>query len=151
MQQDVEKFFETNLLPKLDGGQRQLYEIRYAAAALLIACAKSDFEEDPDEEEAIVSILRQRFEVDDEVLDRLVEFADAHTGTMGLETFTGLVNKHYSEDHKLILMADLWKVAYADGRIDKYEDMFIYRVAELVNIERDKVLELKEVAGQQPA
>lgn len=143
MQQDVEKFFQSNLLPNEESGQRELYEIRYAAAALLIACAKADFEEDPDEEEAIVSILRQRFEVDDDVLDQLLAFADAHTGTMGLETFTGLVNKHYNNDHKLMLLGDLWKVAYADGRIDKYEDMFIYRVAELLDIPREEALGLK--------
>ena len=147
MQQDVEKFFETNLVPKVDSlGERQLYEVRYAAAALLIACAKSDFEEDPDEEEVIVDILRERFEVDDDLMDRLVEFADAHTGTMGLETFTGLVNKHYSDDHKMALMADLWKVALADGRIDKYEDMFVYRVAGLLEVSREQVQKLKEVA-----
>ncbi|MBL6691665.1 MAG: TerB family tellurite resistance protein [Pseudomonadales bacterium] len=147
MQQDVEKFFETNLLPS-QGGDRQLYEVRYAAAALLIACAKSDFEEDPDEEEVIVGILRDRFEVDEELLDRLVEFADAHTGTMGLETFTRLVNKHYTEGHKLMLIEDLWRVAFADGRIDKYEDMFIYRVAGMLDISREQVQSLKAVAGQ---
>jgi len=146
VQQDVEKFFETNLLPS-ESGDRQLYEIRHAAAALLIACAKSDFEEDPDEEEVIVGILRDRFEVGEELLDRLVKFADAHTGTMGLETFTGLVNKHYSGHHKLALIEDLWRVAYADGRIDKYEDLFIYRVAGLLGVSREQVQSLKEAAS----
>ena len=125
-----------------------MYEVRYAAAALLIACAKSDFEEDPDEEEVIVGILRDRFEVGEELLDRLVEFADAHTGAMGLETFTGLVNRHYSEAHKVMLIEDLWRVAFADGRIDKYEDLFIYRVAGMLDIAREQVQSLKELAAQ---
>ncbi len=148
MNKDVEAFFESNLLPQEGAyGERSLYEIRYAAAALLIACAKSDFEEDPDEEDVIVSILKTRFDIDEELLDQLIVFADAQTGTMSLESFTHLVNKHYSDEHKLVLVEDLWRVAFADGRIDRYEDIFINRVAGLINVSTDAVLQVKESAG----
>lgn len=128
---DIRRFFDDHLRPAPQA-ERKLNETRYAAAALMIACAKADFEEDPDEEEAILDILARTFNLDEPALDRLVKIADMDTDTGHVTEFTELVNEHYSADQKLALLADLWRVADADGRIDMYEEQFIRRVARLV-------------------
>ena len=142
---ELEDFFENRLVPGQGPyGEKQLFEIRYAAAALLIACAKSDYEEDPDEEEVIVDLLQAHFDVDEALLDELIGVADKMTGAASLEFFTDLVNKYYSEEYKRVLVEDLWRVAFADGRVDKYEDLFIGKVAGLIQVAPEQVLALKE-------
>ena len=141
---EVQDFFENRLVPGQGPyGEKQFYEIRYAAAALLIACSKSDFEEDPDEEEVIVQLLQDHFEVEEALLDELIVVADKMTSAASLEFFTDLVNKYYTEEYKRVLVEDLWRVAFADGRVDKYEDLFIGKVAGLIQIAPEQVLALK--------
>lgn len=140
---ELEDFFENRLIPGEGFTEKQLYEIRYAAAALLIACSKSDFEEDPDEEDVIVELLQKHFDVDEALLDELIGVADRMTSSASLEFFTDLVNKYYNQDAKLVLVEDLWRVAFADGRIDQYEDLFIGKVAGLISVDPEQVLALK--------
>jgi uncharacterized tellurite resistance protein B-like protein len=35
---------------------------------------------------------------------------------------------------KIALLESLWRVAFADGRLDKYEEQFIRRIAGLINL-----------------
>jgi len=42
----------------------------------------------------------------------------------------------------------LWKIAYADGRLDKYEDSLVLRISDLLYVNRAVVMRLKHEAGQ---
>jgi uncharacterized tellurite resistance protein B-like protein len=146
---ELQSFFEKHLKPqKGPYEEKQLYEIRYAAAALMIACAKSDFEEDPDEEEVIMEILKKTFEIEGSALDQLIVVADMDTNDNSLDRFAELVNEHYTEQDKLILLEDLWRVAHADGRVDRYEDRFIRRVADLIKMSDNDVRDAEQAARE---
>lgn len=142
----ISQFFENHMKPDT----RTDTEIRYAMAALLIACAKADDEEDPDEENVIVDILQAKFAMEEKVLTELIELTDIDTGPSkdkGLQTFTDLVNSHYTDEHKIELIRGLWQVAFADGRVDRYEEVFINRVASMINISPSDVQKAKTSAG----
>ena len=55
------------------------------------------------------------------------------------------INKKYSKDEKLSLLEFMWKVAYADGKLDVDEEKLIRRLAELVKIKDIEVLKLKNI------
>ena len=44
------------------------------------------------------------------------------------------MNEHFSAPEKVDLFSCLWQVAYADGRIDKYEEHLLRRIADLLHI-----------------
>ena len=135
MLKDIKKFFEEKLLIDEASAESQERGIEYATAALMIELAKADFEEDDIERQLILAMLRDTFEIDGEILEELMVTAEqASADASDLFQFTSLVNQHYSNDQKILLLENLWRVAYADGRLDKYEEQFIRKIAGLVNL-----------------
>ncbi len=128
-------------------GENVAQEIRYAAAALLVVCAKADFEEHPEEISAITKLLEETFELEKKIIEELMECVDEETGVRGLDEFTRLVNQHYSEEDKLILVGNLWRVAHADGRVDQFEEQFISRVAFMIDVPQIQVKAMRRNAG----
>lgn len=117
----------------------QLQEITYAATALMLAVAKSDFKEDPEEVAVIANTVKSIFDISDETMDELLAFAHSTTDTSHLSEFTDLVNEHYDDRDKIMLTDCLWQVAVADGRIDHFEEQFIAGVAKLIDVSAAEV------------
>ena len=119
-----------------------------AAAALLIEVTRSDYADDPRELEAVRKALRLTFFLDDEQLNELMELADieARESTSSYD-FTRLVNDNFDPNQKLELISAMWQVAYADGRLDKYEEHMIRRVAELIYVPHGEFIRAKLAAA----
>ncbi|HAK52765.1 MAG TPA: hypothetical protein DCM54_12810 [Gammaproteobacteria bacterium] len=115
----------------------QLQEITYAATSLMLALAKADFDEDPEEELVVVETIRSLLDIDDETLDQSLIYAHTKTDSIDLKEFTDLVNTHYDKDDKIALIDCLWKVAFADGRLDHYEEQFITKVSSHIEVSND--------------
>ena len=135
MLSSIKKFFEDHLQPEISDGTTNAKGIEYATAALLIELAKSDFAEHPTERQLIIAMLRDTFALADADLQELLALAESGTSDANdIFQFTSLVNDHYTNDQKIMLLENFWKVAYADGRLDKYEEQFIRKVAGLINL-----------------
>ena len=57
--------------------------------------------------------------------------ADASTS---LFEFTSVLNQGCTPEQKVQIVRELWKVAYADGQLDRYEEHFVRRAAELLYV-----------------
>ena len=135
MLSSIKKFFEDHLQPEIFDGTTNAKGIEYATAALLIELAKSDFAEHPLERQLIIAMLQDTFTLAEVDLQELLTLAESGTSDANdIFQFTSLVNDHYTSDQKIILLENFWKVAYADGRLDKYEEQFIRKVAGLINL-----------------
>ncbi len=135
MTEDFKTFFDIYVRPSKSGHiNRGSYEFRYAAAALLIACSKADFDEDPEEEKVIIEIIQETFKVSATVLESILQMADDASEEDNLTNITNMVNEYYSDSDKQFLMECLWQVAYADGRLDKFEELFIQRIAAMIQL-----------------
>lgn len=145
MTRDFKTFFDIYVRPS-EGARinRESYEFKYAAAALLVACSKSDFDEDPEEKKVITEILQETFKVSATTLESLLQMAGAASEEDNLIDITNMVNEYYSEKDKHFLLENLWRVAYADGRLDKYEELFIDRIAAKIQLTRDDVSRAQE-------
>ena len=139
MLSDLKDLFTAQLPQTGSDESTRREEVRYAAAALLIICAKSDFESHPEEQRTIAEALARSFALGAETVDLLMQLADEDSGTRKLQDFTALVNAHYSEDEKLELIEHLWRVAFADGRLDVFEVHYVSRVAFLIRISQEQV------------
>ncbi len=104
-------------------------EFRYTAASLLIACSKSDMDQDPEETRVIRRILQNTFEISDTIIDRLIKFGENASDEEYLGKITSFVNTQFGKRDKYFLLQKLWLVAYADERIEDSEEKFIKRVA----------------------
>ncbi|MEX0941474.1 MAG: TerB family tellurite resistance protein [Pseudomonadales bacterium] len=129
---------------------RDSYEFRYGTAALLIACAKADQKHDADEERVIIEILKETFELSSATLASLLTMAKTVTDD-DLTALTDLVNQYYQDSDKRFLLVNLWRVADADGRIDKYEQQFIRRIAALINMTTQDINQAHDQARNEAA
>tara|TARA_Y200000002_G_scaffold148666_1_gene122836 strand:- start:539 stop:985 length:447 start_codon:yes stop_codon:yes gene_type:complete len=56
------------------------------------------------------------------------------------------INKNYTKEEKLSLLKFMWKISYADGKLDVDEERIVRRVADLIKIKDVEVLKLKDLS-----
>jgi len=126
----------------LDEAQKRL-----ACAALLIEVAIIDNEFDADELESLKTILNKDMNIPKAELDELVTFAQHECSeATSMYTFTQQVNKHCSFAEKFDLVTYMWRIAYADGDLDKYEEYIIRKVSGLIHLGHGEFIRAKHAA-----
>lgn len=115
-----------------------------AAAALLVEIMNADHALSDDESESIKSILFDTLFITAEVADELLATAkqQVHEAT-DLFQFTEVINANYSYEEKVSLIESLWKVAYSDKQLDKYEEHMVRRIADLLYVSHSDFMQTK--------
>lgn len=128
------------------------HQLCLAAAALLIEMTRADYSVDSAEKQALKDVLQLALALDAGELDKLLELAGtAADRATSLYEFTRLINDHYSREEKLVLIESMWRVAFADGDLDKYEERLIRQVSDLIHVPHKEFIRLKlEVSEAQP-
>lgn len=125
------------------------HAVRIATAALLIETAGSDFEFDERERQELDRLIVKTYGLSQEECDDLLRIAETEVETsVSLDQFTRLLDRNLSPRQKRRVMELLWQVAFADGRIDKYEEYLIRRLADLLHVPH-KVFILAKLAAEQ--
>ncbi|MCB1854099.1 MAG: TerB family tellurite resistance protein, partial [Halieaceae bacterium] len=128
----LKKLFETPPAETEEARQRRM---RLAAAALLIETARADFTQDASEEAALRQLLSSSLQLEPAAVQELLQAASAQLDeSTSLYEFTRVINDCYSAEQKRELIGAMWRVAYADGDLDKYEEYLIRQVAELTYV-----------------
>jgi len=115
--------------------------VRLAAAALLFEAAMSDYDLGDEERTTIQQLVRQQFDLSDKDANALAALAHERVReSTGLHGFTSLINEHWSEKDRLNLVEQMWRVVYADGRLDDHELHLMRKIQRLLHIpQRDFV------------
>jgi len=141
----ITSFFEKCLKPsKEDSADIAANKLHLACAALLIELSVADHERTEDETQALHKILRETFHLQDKQLEELLALAqqEARSAT-SLYQFTSLINAGFGYEEKIRLLKHMWEVAYADGRVDRYEDHMIRKVADLLYLSHNDFIRMK--------
>lgn len=125
-------------------------DYRLAAAAILIHVMSVDGVATDAERDALRTVLKSRFELDDADVDELIEAATAaDREAIDLYQFTSLLNRALDEDGRLRIVEMMWQLVYADGRVNEFEDNVIWRAADLLGISsRQRIKLRRRVAGE---
>ena len=112
-----------------------------AACGLLLELASADGTFSDDERKRILAILRDEYQMfvgDAEELMNLAEqvLRDAEDDS----EFTRIINDHYSVHEKLFLVELLWRIVYADGKVDDREEHLIEKVGKQLDIPKNEIL-----------
>ena len=128
----IKNFFSKNVIePEEDTATPQ----QIASAALLIEVMVIDGNLDEQELESIAGTLSTMLGIAKEKIDELITLSrEEVTEATSLYQFTREINSHFNEQQKLELMTGMWRVAFADGHLDKHEESIMRRVADLLHI-----------------
>jgi uncharacterized tellurite resistance protein B-like protein len=128
----LKKLFEA---PAQESEADRQQRMRLAAAALLIETARADFTQEASEQAALEQLLSSSLQLDRAAVRELLEAASNRLDeSTSLYEFTRVINDYYSAGQKQELIGAMWRVAYADGDLDKYEEYLIRQVAELTYV-----------------
>ncbi len=123
-----------------------------AAGVLLLEAAHVDNHCSEAEMEHIVATLKERFALSDQCVADLLELA--HCGrqqAVDLWEFTNHINRHFSLAEKLAVMEDVWRVILLDDQLDKHEDQYAHKLANLLRLSHEEMIEAKLKARAQVA
>lgn len=143
----VLKQLRQSLVAAAESEKAPFTDLQLAAAVLLLEVGSSDFEHHPEEKAAALRALALAFGLNEEQLNILYGHA-VHSAdkAVSLHEFIGVINRECGKEQKLSLLEDLWRVAFADGRLDKYEDHRIRRIAELLHMPHRAFIQSKHAA-----
>jgi uncharacterized tellurite resistance protein B-like protein len=118
--------------------------VAVAGLALLIEIARADDSSQAAERAEIVAAAERVFRLDaDTVAPLLAQAEDAVEHAVSLTEFTQVVNARLDRADKLALLEDLWRVAYADGRLDRYEEYYLRKIADLLHLGHSDLIRAK--------
>jgi uncharacterized tellurite resistance protein B-like protein len=119
-----------------------------AVAALLIEIAQSDQEHHADERMAIIGAVSRVCGIAENEMLALLEAAeDAAAESVSFYDFTSVINERFDRAQKFELLLALWRIAYADGRLDHYEEYYIRRLADLLHLSHSEFIRAKHQAA----
>lgn len=104
-------------------------------AQLLIEIARADQTVQDAELGVIRKHLSEAYGLSGEQLERLVGEAGRQVdAATSLYDTVKRVNDSFSSEQRAELMRALWQVAYADGKLDQYEEALLRRMADLLYV-----------------
>ena len=141
----IKNFFEKKNTDEVAGkGEDKNRKIQIATCALLLEMADCDDEFSDTEKNNIVAILRKDFQLSDESVKELMSVSDKkRKESVDLWRFTNLVNKNYSTEEKIRVIENIWKVVYADGKLDKHEDYLAHKLSKLLCLTHKQLIDAK--------
>jgi len=136
----IGEFFRTRLQVR-DDPLAVEESLRLAAAALLFETAMADYDLDNTERATIHALVCSQFSLSDVDSKALLALAESQVKeATDLYGFTSLINKHWTEQQRLTLVEQMWRVVYADGRLDDHELHLMRKIQRLLHIpQRDFV------------
>lgn len=152
MLQAIQKFFEAHIAPAADESTDAAeHAYKLATAALLIEMTRADYEVQDTERQAVMQVIQRTFDLTSEETDELVRLAEMEADTAtSLYDFTSLINAHFSQAQKEHVVELLWQVAFADGKLDKYEEHLVRKIADLIYVPHRAFIQAKHKVQESP-
>jgi uncharacterized tellurite resistance protein B-like protein len=121
--------------------------LRLATAVLMIDVARADHVFDESEFDKVLQLVQGHFGLSaGESADLVVDASARAEDLVDIHEFTKLLHDYLTEDEKAQIVSLLWQIAYADGRLDKYEDSLVLKISDLLYVSRGRVMRLKHDA-----
>lgn len=137
-------FKQLYTLVKLPEPEDENVGVELATAALLMEIVYADYKCEETELQATESALRTSFALDPDALKSVMATAEKlHSESVSIYPFIEAINADFSETAKYKLIRNLWKVALADGELDKFEQHYIRKIAELIYVPHSEFIRAK--------
>ena len=123
------------------------HDLQIAAALLMVEIGQADNEWREAEIETIVTRLARLFDLDEAEAKALFDEARREEESrVSLHPTIQVINRHFTPEQKQRILTDCWRVAFADGELDHYEEHQIRRIAELLYLPHSRFIQAKHRA-----
>lgn len=140
----LQRFFEQHLKTPVTDTADLAHRVQLASAALMVEVMYADEQVIHIEKKTIRHLLEERFNLSTSETTALLDLAEdeKHDAT-DYYAFTSLLNQHCSQEEKIKLIEDLWRIAYSDDELDKHEEHLVRRLADLLHVPHHQFIRSK--------
>ena len=143
----IERLKKLFAAPEAEREKPDNHQLAVAATALMVQLSRVDQDEDERELQGIVDGAVKAHQVTQAEAEEILEDALSHADdATSLYEFTGQINEYLDQEGKQALLESIWRVAFADGRIDKYEEHLIRRMADLLHLNHREFMQARHRA-----
>ena len=141
----IKQFFDTQISPLVNTDpQSHEKALQQATAVLLLEMVRVDGHVSTTEEQTVRQVVTEYFGLTEMQTAELLAFANDELDRAAcIQSFTRLLNEILSQDDKLRIIEMLWRIAYADGRLDKYEEHYLRKINELLYVPHTAFIRMK--------
>ena len=112
-------------------------DVRVSAAALMYHVIQADGILRTVERERFARLLREEHAMEEGDLRKLMEAAqEADSEAIDLYRFTSVLMRDMEHEQRVHFVEILWELVYSDGERHELEDNVVWRIAELLAVER---------------
>lgn len=115
--------------------ERERHHLQIAVASLLHEASRVDLDERREEHSAAERALQDLFGLPAD--DRAAVLAEGRRKAQQLVSYfapVSIIKRGYAVAERVRFIEHLWRIAYADGRLDPYEDHFVRKIAHLLYV-----------------
>ena len=136
MLKHIKTFFDQHLVPgSVTNDAHSEHVLRLAIAALLLEMTHMDGEVWQEQREAVETAALEHFDLADDETKELLELAEEERyESTDYYQFTSLINSNYTPELKTSLVELLWRIAYANETLHKYEEHLVRKIADLLHV-----------------
>ena len=121
--------------------------IRMAAAVLFVEVMHADHQVDKRERQIVMRALLESFSLSRKDAEELLQQAEERVKDVtSLHEFTSLLHSRLSNEEKVMLIEQIWRIILADDDVDKYEEHLVRRIAELLYVSHRDFIRAKLIA-----
>jgi len=144
MIKNLKSYLDNFFQESLDENIPHTNKIELATAVLMIEISLADENTGDEEYKIIKKILLEKFDLDKTKIDTLISLAEDEVDhTVSLHEFAETINNELSAIEKTNIIENLWRVAYADAYIHKYEEYYIRKIADLLHVSHSDYIKTK--------
>jgi len=146
MIKSIQSFFSTYIRQPDEGeaGAGDAQALRLATSALFMEIARADFEISEHERSRVLNLLREQFDLDEAQAEDLAALGEQQIHeNSSLYPFTRLINDAFSAEQKRKVVENLWRIAYADKGLHKYEEHLVRRISDLLYVPHSQMIRAK--------
>ena len=144
MIKSLKSYLDNLLQESPDNNISHKSKIELATAVLMIEISLADENIGDNEYKTIKDMLLEQFHLDETQIDELISLAEDEVDrTVSLHEFTEVINNQLSATEKTSIIENLWRVAYADAHLHKYEEYYIRKIADLLHVSHSDFIKTK--------
>ena len=118
-----------------------------AGAVVLLEMAAADDEFQASEMEMVQTAIEAAFELSGaELTDLMAEARSLRENSVSLHDFTRSLRTGLSREERSALVGWLWRVAFSDGDVDRFEEQLLRRMTDLLGVPHEEFIRQKLLA-----
>ncbi len=143
----IKAFFDTHANEELQETQQNN---QLAVAALLIEIMIADDHIDHAELATLKQFLIEFLNLPEIQVDEIIHLARTSAESSNdVYQFTRVINDQFDYDERCEIIKGLWQLAYADQKIDKYEEYTVRKISDLLYLRQKDFIQAKLSAKNQ--